>query len=254
MLKVAKKVASFAANGILYSTGLLCFAQATESRTMNRSSQPEWEYLREGEPAAGKEKPGVERAEQQQFITLPTLPLASQTGTLMWAALQNEGTESTDMQDARRTKDESSPTVSPERAPLTGVRAPVLIVEDTVELAEVIQATIEAMGLSTIVANHGIPALDHLKTRDLSLLLLDIGLPDISGWEMLKTLKEHYKNLNRSVPPIIIITAYGDPANRLVGKLQEVNAYLIKPFTPDQVEGVVYDVLTGVKPPSANLA
>lgn len=46
------------------------------------------------------------------------------------------------------------------------------------------------------------------------------------------------------MPAVIIITAYGDPANRLVGKLQNVRDYLIKPFTADEVEKVVMKVLS----------
>ncbi|XWX04354.1 response regulator [Aggregatilineales bacterium SYSU G02658] len=120
---------------------------------------------------------------------------------------------------------------------------PVLIVEDTVELAEVIEATVEGMGLPTVVANHGSIALDHLQTISPRLLLLDIGLPDINGWDILKFVRERYKTNGQTMPPIIVITAYSDPTNRLVGKFEEVNAYLIKPFTPEQIEATVRSVL-----------
>lgn len=120
---------------------------------------------------------------------------------------------------------------------------PVLIVEDTVELAEVIEATVEGMGLPTVVANHGSIALDRLQTISPRLLLLDIGLPDINGWDILKFVREMYKTNGQTMPPIIVITAYSDPTNRLVGKFEEVNAYLIKPFTPEQIEATVRSVL-----------
>ncbi len=120
---------------------------------------------------------------------------------------------------------------------------PVLIVEDTVELAEIIEAIIEGMGMPTIVANHGSIALDHLQTVSPRLLLLDLALPDIRGWEILRAVKEMYKADGRKLPPIIIITAQDDPANRLIGKFQEVNAYLIKPLTLEQIEKTVNKVL-----------
>jgi len=47
------------------------------------------------------------------------------------------------------------------------------------------------------------------------------------------------------MPAIIVITAYGDPANRLVGKLQGIYDYLIKPFTPDEIEREVRKALGG---------
>ncbi len=119
----------------------------------------------------------------------------------------------------------------------------VMILEDTVELAEVIQATLENMGFKASYATHGKVGLEQIKATNPRLVLLDIGLPDISGWEILKALKEHYAGGRE--PAVVIITAYGDPANRLIGKLQETHAYLIKPFTPDQIERVVRSALDG---------
>ncbi len=177
---------------------------------------------------------------------LPTLrtPLVGETGMLPRVML--EAIEIVDYQDATRSTAEMRAVSTQENK--VNANAPVLIVEDTVELAEVLEATLQAMGMNTIVANHGSIALDRLKTQSPRLLLLDLGLPDISGWEVLKTIKENYKQAGKSLPHIIVITAYGDPANRLVGKFQDVDAYLIKPFTPDQVEKLVTDVLAGLKP------
>lgn len=121
----------------------------------------------------------------------------------------------------------------------------VLVVEDTVELAEVIQATLEGLGMKVDHATHGKMGLEKLKLEAPRVLLLDIGLPDITGWKMLEEVKEHYASNDMALPITIIITAYGDPANRLVGKLQNIYTYLIKPFTPDEVEKVVKRALSG---------
>lgn len=125
---------------------------------------------------------------------------------------------------------------------VTGKRA--LIVEDTVELAEVIQATLERMGMSTYHETHASKALDVYRDYQPDLLLLDIGLPDMLGWKVLDELKASEM---REQVRIIVITAYGDPANRLMGKLQDVDTYLVKPFSPDEIERVVRRVLA---PPS----
>ena len=116
----------------------------------------------------------------------------------------------------------------------------VLIVEDTTELAEVIQATLERLGITAHHETHANKALDIYKKEKPDLILLDIGLPDMSGWKLLDGIKELDKD---NLPHFIVITAYGDPANRLMGKLQEVDSYLIKPFSPDEVERVVGKVL-----------
>lgn len=163
----------------------------------------------------------------------------SQTGTMAQIRLETDEPPN-DFEHIRAT----SETVAVRRQEFEmSAHDPVLIVEDTVELAEVIEATVEGMGMPTLVANHGSIALDHLQTISPRLLLLDIGLPDINGWEILKVVRELYKTNGRAMPPIIVITAYSDPTNRLVGKFEEVNAYLIKPFTPEQIETTVRSVL-----------
>jgi DNA-binding response OmpR family regulator len=117
----------------------------------------------------------------------------------------------------------------------------VLIVEDTVELGEVIQATLQRMHIMAFCETHGLKALKRYEEIQPDLVLLDIGLPDMTGWKVLDAMKESKAIFRR--PAIVVITAYGDPANRLMGKVQGVDSYLIKPFTPDEVQKVVQDVL-----------
>jgi two-component system, OmpR family, response regulator VicR len=116
-----------------------------------------------------------------------------------------------------------------------------LIIEDTVELGEVIQATLERMHMLAFCETHGIRALKRFDEVKPDVVLLDIGLPDMTGWKVLDAIKESKSIFQR--PAIIVITAYNDPANRLMGKLQGVDSYLIKPFTPAEVEKVVRTVL-----------
>ena len=69
-----------------------------------------------------------------------------------------------------------------------------------------------------------------------------------SGWKLLDAIRDLDEN---DRPLVVVITAHGDPANRLMGKLQGVHGYLIKPFTTDEVERVVTHVLAGdIEPPS----
>ncbi len=118
----------------------------------------------------------------------------------------------------------------------------ILIVEDTQELAEVIQATLESAGMQAESVSHGAKALERIKAQPPQILLLDIGLPDMTGWKMLEELRDWKKN-DKDMPTVIVITAYGDPANRLIGKLQGIHSYLIKPFTSAEVEKVVRSAL-----------
>lgn len=117
----------------------------------------------------------------------------------------------------------------------------VLIIEDTVELAEILQATLERLNLTVFCESRGARALDRYFEVQPDVVLLDIALPDVTGWKVLETIREEQRG--GKAPKIIVITAYSDPANRLMGKLQDVHGYLIKPFKPDDIEAEVRSVL-----------
>lgn len=181
---------------------------------------------------------------------------SSDTGIHFLSDLGIEGIDKHDEQDSSLTKDEKKLDTKREaeaKSLEAKDKATVLIVEDTVELAEVIQATIEGMGIKSIFETHGKNGIERLKEIKPKLMLMDIGLPDISGWKMLDMIKEAYTDNEGAMPTIIVITAYGDPANRLIGKLQNIHSYLVKPFTPDEVERVVSMALRGEKPAEPNL-
>jgi CheY-like chemotaxis protein len=196
-----------------------------------------------------------ERREPVHPLKTSTLPAiqdtidmqAHDTGLLTTVQLDIEGRDRADEQDASFTPVETKLSTQREKkSVMKKMNAPVLIVEDTVELGEVIQATLEGMGLQAVHETHGKSGLERLKEIQPDLVIMDIGLPDITGWKMLDFIKELYAEAD--MPTIIVITAYGDPANRLIGKLQNIHSYLIKPFTPDQVEYLVGMALRGEKP------
>lgn len=203
----------------------------------------------EGSPGDMQEPSNPLRTSTLPAINDTPEPARGETGLSRIVRLGVEGEDDNEAQDASLTKDETAlPKSAREPATRDITGSPVLIVEDTVELAEVIQATLEGIGLEAQYATHGKTGLEKLKTFNPQLILLDIGLPDITGWKMLDHIKAHYENDAASMPTVIIITAYGDPANRLIGKLQNIHSYLIKPFTPDQVERIVSMALRGEEP------
>lgn len=212
--------------------------------------------LAEGAP------PKAEQAEPfnpLKTTSMPRLTIApdapvSDTGINAVVEANAEATGTDEMQDGAVTSGESAPlqtvksSVAKKKIDIMHDK-PILIVEDTAELAEVIQATLESMGLKAIIAPHGDIGLSKYKSEKPEIILLDIGLPDMTGWNFLDAIKE-MKNKNQiaSLPTIIVITAYDDAANRLVGKLQGIHSYLIKPFTPDSVEQLVSMAIRGEKP------
>ena len=112
----------------------------------------------------------------------------------------------------------------------------VLIVEDTADLAQFVEISIREMGFESFHAIDAETAINFLEDHTPDLILLDIGLPGMSGWELLDiiyTLREQEKIF------VVITTAFQDPANRLIGKLQEVDGYLHKPFPYSELQKVV---------------
>jgi CheY-like chemotaxis protein len=200
-----------------------------------------------------------EQLEPPTILRTSTVPAIQDTSEIRLADsgihllvnLGVEGKDEAEEQDSSLTKDETKLDTKREAdADMSESKntTPILIVEDTIELAEVIQATLEGMGLKAVYETHGKTGLERLRELNPDLVLMDIGLPDITGWKMLDYIKEHYAGKETDMPMIIVITAFSDPANRLIGKLQNIHSYLVKPFTPDQVEHLVDMALRGERP------
>jgi len=117
----------------------------------------------------------------------------------------------------------------------------VLMIGDAAELAPRIRLTLERMKVRVFHETLGSRALEVFHAVHPDLVLLDVALPDMTGWTVLDLMREQQRR--GSSPIILVITAYGDPANRLMGKLQGVQAYLTKPLTPDAVEKAVAEAL-----------
>ncbi len=123
---------------------------------------------------------------------------------------------------------------------MSEVQAKVLIVEDTIDLAEIIIAVVERISMKPLHATHGAKAIATIQEENPDLVLLDLGLPDMRGWRILDAVKDENGQFST---PVVVITAHGDAANRLMGKLRNVAAYMIKPCTPEEVEEIISEVL-----------
>lgn len=102
----------------------------------------------------------------------------------------------------------------------------ILIVEDERSLAEVISDSLISEGFSTFIVNRGDQAIDSFYTEKPDLILLDINLPGLSGWEICKEIK------TLSQTPIIMITARDSEFDEIKGLELGADDYITKPFTP----------------------
>jgi DNA-binding NtrC family response regulator len=176
---------------------------------------------------------------------VPRSSPVAETGVIAAVTLRGEGADSSDTQDASRTTAETQTApVLPQVEARPQLSA--LIVEDTMEIAEILQITLQRMHMTTAHESHISRAFARYFDLKPDVVLLDIGLPDGTGWKFLDSIKEHHQQLGTPMPIVIVITGYGDAANRLVGKLHGVYSYLVKPFTTHEVERIVRRALSGV--------
>lgn len=113
----------------------------------------------------------------------------------------------------------------------------ILIVEDEPAIAETIQYALETDGFGTELADCGAPVPGLLREKEIALIILDIGLPDISGIELCKKIR------HTSQVPIIFLTARSDEIDRVVGLEIGGDDYVTKPFSPRELTARVRAVL-----------
>jgi len=113
----------------------------------------------------------------------------------------------------------------------------VLIVEDEPAIADTIQYALETDGFSTIRLDSGERVLSTLSEKNISLVVLDIGLPDINGFELCKEIRRTTR------VPIVFLTARSDEVDRVVGLEIGGDDYITKPFSPRELSARVKAVL-----------
>jgi len=116
----------------------------------------------------------------------------------------------------------------------------ILVVEDTPEMAQLTLLSLERGGFKGIHAEDGETAMKYLEDTKPDLILLDLNLPGVSGWDVMKYIVEHH---GTGTIPVIVTTAYGDSTNKVIGKLQNVYKYLVKPFKPTELIATVEEAL-----------
>ena len=102
----------------------------------------------------------------------------------------------------------------------------VLVVDDEREIREAIRIYLRGEGIETIMASNGEEALDLMKTNEIHLILMDVMMPKMDGWEVCKQIRKDSK------VPIIMLTAKGEERDELQGFDCGADEYISKPFSP----------------------
>jgi len=112
----------------------------------------------------------------------------------------------------------------------------ILIVDDEANLLKLIEQTLIRAGYQVYTSGDGRDALDKVAANKPDLIVLDIMMPYLDGFEVLQALRR--KPETRNIP-VIILTAKGNDSDIFLGWQAGVNCYLIKPFNPTELVNYV---------------
>jgi DNA-binding response OmpR family regulator len=106
----------------------------------------------------------------------------------------------------------------------------ILVVDDERSIVQVVEQRLRRDGFDVVSAATGAAALAALREHMPAALLLDIGLPDMDGFEVLRRLRADGLSL-----PVIILSARGEEVDRIVGLELGADDYVVKPFSPREL-------------------
>lgn len=118
----------------------------------------------------------------------------------------------------------------------------VLIVEDEESLLKLETILLTVKGYEVSGASTGKEALEKLSGDTYDLILLDIMLPDIDGYEICRRIKEHPRHADT---PVVMLTARKSAVDQELGTTSGADAYLTKPFKSAMIIEVIEQLLSG---------
>ena len=121
-------------------------------------------------------------------------------------------------------------------------RQTILVVEDEASIAETITYALQTEGFTPVWKSTGRDALKTLKEQPVALVVLDVGLPDMSGFDVCRELRQQH------VVPVIFLTARSSEVDKIVGLELGADDYLAKPFSPRELTARVRAVLRRSSP------
>ncbi len=121
----------------------------------------------------------------------------------------------------------------------------ILCIEDEQEMIELIRLILTRRGFEVKGANGGKEGLEAIRTQRPDLVLLDLMMPDMDGWEVYQQMKadEQMRDI-----PVIVVTAKAQSIDKVLGlHIAKVDDYIAKPFSPQELMNSVERVLSGVE-------
>ena len=118
----------------------------------------------------------------------------------------------------------------------------ILVIEDEPSVSEVVGLYLRRAGYTVLLVRDGKAALAALERQMPMLVVLDLMLPGVDGWEITRWLRQ------RSDVPIIMLTARREESDRIAGLEMGADDYVVKPFSPQELVSRVRAVMRRVRP------
>ncbi|MCA9912265.1 MAG: response regulator transcription factor, partial [Anaerolineae bacterium] len=122
----------------------------------------------------------------------------------------------------------------------------ILVVDDEPRMIGFIRMNLELEGHQVIEAHNGLDALESVRTKLPDIVLLDVMMPELDGFETLRLLRE-FSNI-----PVIMLTAKGEENDRVYGLELGADDYITKPFGPRELSSRIKAVLRRASMPSSS--
>ena len=116
----------------------------------------------------------------------------------------------------------------------------VLVIEDEADIQRFISRVLELEGYKVLLAGDGVIGLDLLRKNPVSLVLLDLRLPGLDGWSVLRTIKD---TPALSLIPVIVLTAIAENIQRKKTMRMGAAKYLVKPLSAGSLSRTIAGVL-----------
>ena len=113
----------------------------------------------------------------------------------------------------------------------------IVVVEDDINIAELLRLYLEKDGFEVLIAHDGGAGLHLAETENPDLVMLDIMLPVMDGWQVCKAIRKNSKT------PIIMLTAKGETEDKVTGLEMGADDYIVKPFEVKELLARVHAVL-----------
>lgn len=117
----------------------------------------------------------------------------------------------------------------------------VLVVDDEVNITQILEFSIGSEGYEVITAANGEEAVDKARREQPDLIILDIMMPKIDGYEACRILKSN--PLTKSIP-VVLLTAKGRDIDKRLGYEVGATDYIVKPFSPNKLVDRIHELLS----------